>query len=266
MESSFRIEKGGSIAWLILNRPEKRNTMTWEFFSDLQENFASLDNDPGVRAVVIRAEGKMFTAGLDLGSAASLPGDNSASSREEMRRFILRLQDGISAVERCRKPVIAAVHGWCIGGGVDLLSACDIRLATADAMFSVREARIGIIADLGTLQRLPTIVGHGWSRELALTGRDFNAEEALKIGFVTHICSNQEELYRKANEIAGEIAALPPLAVQGTKDVLINGRDDGVCQGLRYVAQKNAAQIPNDDMIEAVAAFMEKRKPRFTGH
>jgi enoyl-CoA hydratase len=266
MESNLRVEKQGNIAWLILSRPEKRNTMNWEFFSDLRESFALLDAEPDVRAIVIRAEGKMFTAGLDLQGAASLSGDGSASSREEMRRFILRLQDGISAVERCRKPVLAAVHGWCIGGGVDLLSACDIRLATADAMFSVREARIGIIADLGTLQRLPTIIGHGWSRELALTGRDFTAEEALKMGFITHVCPNQEELYKKAGEIAEEIAALPPLAVQGTKDVLINARDEGVYEGLGYVAQKNAAQVPNDDMIEALAAFMEKRKPKFTGH
>lgn len=266
MENNFRMEREEGVARLILSRPEKRNTMGWDFFSDLQEAFALFDAEPEIRAVVIRAEGKMFTAGLDLQGAASLVGDGSASSREEMRRFILRLQDGISAVERCRKPVIAAVHGWCIGGGVDLLSACDVRLATADAMFSVREARIGIIADLGTLQRLPTIIGHGWSRELALTGRDFTAEEALKMGFVTHVCPNQEELYKKADEIAGEIAALPPLAVQGTKDVLINGRDEGVYHGLRYVAQKNAAQVPSDDMIEALAAFMEKRKPKFTGH
>ena len=266
MENNFRIEKEGNVAWLILSRPEKRNSMNWQFFADLQDNFRMLDDDPETRAVVIRAEGKMFTSGLDLEGATALLGDNSASSREEMRRFILRLQDGISAVERCRKPVIAAVHGWCIGGGVDLLTACDIRIATADAVFSVREAKIGIIADLGTLQRLPTIIGHGWSRELALTGRDFKAEEAQKIGFITHICRTQEDLYKKAAEIAGEIAAMPPLAVQGSKDVLINGRDNGVYEGLRYVAQKNAAQIPSDDMIEAIAAFMEKRKPTFTGH
>ncbi len=266
MENNFRIEREDGIAWLILNRPEQRNTMTWDFFSDLQENFTLFDADAKVRAVVIRAEGKMFTAGLDLQGAASLIGDNSASSREQMRKFILHLQDGISALERCRKPVIAAVHGWCIGGGVDLVTACDIRIATADARFSVRETRIGIIADLGTLQRLPTIIGHGWSRELALTGRDFSADEALKMGFITHICVDREELYKKAGEFAREIAALPPLAVQGTKDVLLNARDQGIYPGLKYVAQKNSALIPNDDMLEAIAAFMEKRTPRFTGH
>lgn len=266
MDQCFRVEKEGGIAWLILNRPETRNTMTWEFFSELQKNFEAFDEDPEVRAVVIRAEGKMFTAGLDLGVATSLLGDNSASSREKLRYQVLKLQDSFSAVERCRKPVIAAVHGWCIGGGVDLLSACDIRMASADAVFTIRETRIGIIADLGTLQRLPTIIGHGWSRELALTGRDFNAGEAKNIGFITHLCSDREALLAKASEIAAQIAALPPLAVQGTKDVLLNGRDSGVYDGLRYVAQKNSAQIPNDDMMEAVAAFMEKRAPRFTGH
>jgi enoyl-CoA hydratase len=265
MDRCFRVEKEGNIAWLILDRPEKNNTMTWEFFSELQDHFAAFDEDAETRAVVVRAEGKMFTAGLDLGVATALLGDNSASSREKLRKLVMKLQDSFSAIERFRKPVIAAVHGWCIGGGVDLLSACDIRLASADALFSIRETRIGIIADLGTLQRLPTIIGHGWSRELALTGRDFDAEEALSIGFVTHVCADREALIKKAGEIAGEIAALPPLAVQGTKDVLLNGRDSGVSDGLRYVAQKNAAQIPNDDMIEAVAAFMEKRTPRFTG-
>ena len=134
MESSFKIEKEGNVSWLILNRPEKRNSMTWEFFEELSELFGALDDDPEVRAVVIRAEGKMFTAGLDLVAAASLLGDGSASYREWLRKKILGLQEGMNAIERCRKPVIAAVHGHCIGGGVDLLSACDIRLAATVPM------------------------------------------------------------------------------------------------------------------------------------
>jgi len=265
MNSSFKIEKKANVAWLILNRPEQRNTMTWPFFTELAEHFAALDDDPEVRAVVIRAEGKMFTAGLDLVAAESLLGDGSASYREGLRKKILDLQEAFSAIERCRKPVIAAVHGHCIGGGVDLLSACDIRLAAKDAIFSIRETRIGIIADIGTLQRLPTIIGHGWCRELALTGRNFTAADALKMGFITHLCEDRESLYGEAKALADEIAGLPPLAVQGTKEVLLHGRDHGVYPGLHYVAQKNAAQIPNDDMIEAVAAFLEKRKPIFKG-
>lgn len=265
MESCFKIEKEGNVAWLILNRPEQLNTMTWPFFTEVGEHFAALDDDPEVRAVVIRAEGKMFTAGLDLVAAESLLGDGSAAYREGLRKKILELQEAFSAIERCRKPVIAAVHGHCIGGGVDLLSACDIRMASKEALFSVREIRVGIIADIGTLQRLPTIIGHGRCRELALTGRNFTAADALQMGFITHVCEDRESLYAEAKALAEEIAGLSPLAVQGTKEVLLHGRDHGVYPGLHYVAQKNAAQIPNEDMIEAVAAFLEKRKPVFKG-
>ena len=264
-DDSFKIEREGNVAWLILNRPEQRNTMTWPFFTEIAGRFAAFDDDPEVRAVVIRAEGKLFTAGLDLVAAESLLGDGSASYREGLRKKILELQEAFSAIERCRKPVIAAVHGHCIGGGVDLLSACDVRMASRDALFSIRETRIGIIADIGTLQRLPTIIGHGWCRELALTGRNFTAADALKMGFITHLCEDRESLYAEATALADEIAGLPPLAVQGTKETILHGRDSGVYPGLHYVAQKNAAQIPNDDMIEAVGAFLEKRKPIFKG-
>ncbi len=264
-DGSFKIEKEGNVAWLILNRPEKRNSMTWEFFAELAGMMRAFDGDPEVRAVVIRAEGKMFTAGLDLVAAGSLMGDGSAPYREGLRRKILDAQAAISAIERCRKPVIAAVHGWCVGGGVDLLCACDIRLAAKDALFSIRETRIGIIADLGTLQRLPHIIGQGWTNELALTGRDFDAGEALKMGLITRLCDDREALYREAKVLADEIAALPPLAVQGTKETIIQGRDSGVYPGLDAIAQKNAALIPNEDMMEAVAAFLEKRQPTFKG-
>jgi enoyl-CoA hydratase/carnithine racemase len=265
MESNFKIETEGQVARLILNRPEKRNSMTWDFFTELAERFQAFDADPEVRAVIVRAEGKMFTAGLDLVAAGSLLGDGSAAYRESLRIKIFTLQEGMNAIERCRKPVIAAVHGPCIGGGVDLLAACDIRLAARDAIFSIRETRLGIIADLGTLQRLPHLIGHGWTRELALTGRDFTAEEALKMGFITRLCEDREALLKEAAVLADQIANLPPLTVQGTKDVLIQGRDNGVYPGLAYAAQKNAALIPNDDMLEAIAAFLEKRKPTFKG-
>jgi enoyl-CoA hydratase/carnithine racemase len=265
MDRSFKIEKEGNVAWLILNRPEKRNSMTRELFAELAESMRAFDEDPEIRTVVLRAEGKVFTAGLDLVAAESLMGDGSAAYREGLRRKILDIQETISAIERCRKPVIAAVHGWCIGGGVDLLCACDIRMAARDALFSIRETRIGIIADLGTLQRLPHIIGHGWTNELALTGRDFTAEEALRMGFITRLCDDREALTREAKTLADEIAGLPPLAVQGTKEVLLHGRDHSVREGLDSIAQKNAALIPNKDMMEAVAAFLEKRQPAFKG-
>ncbi|MCK9230010.1 MAG: crotonase/enoyl-CoA hydratase family protein [Syntrophales bacterium] len=262
----FKIEKEGAIAWLTLNRPEKRNTMTIEFFDELPPIMNGFDEDPEVRVVVIKAEGKSFTAGLDLMAAQELLGDGSARWREWLQWKVLRMQEGMNSIERCRKPVIAALHGHCIGGGIDLCCACDIRYASKDALFSIRETRIGIIADMGTLQRVPYIIGHGWFRELALTGRDFSAEEALKMGFVTRVCDDREALYAAVRDLAEELAALPPLTVQGVKDVINYSRDNGVYPGLAYVAQKNSAAIPNEDMMEAITAMWEKRKPMFKGN
>lgn len=261
----FRIEKEGHVARLILARPEKRNCMTFDFFTGLTEHFGSLDADPEVRAVVVQAEGKTFCAGLDLVEGAAILGDGSAKQRGETRWKIRWLQDCISAVERCRKPVIAAVHGHCVGGGIDVTSACDIRLASRDAVFSIRETRIGIVADVGTLQRFPTIVGQGLFRELALTGRDFTAEEAYRIGYVNRLYEDREAVQKAAFALAEEIAANPPMTVQGVKEVILYNRDNGIYPGLDYVAQMNSAILPSKDLMEAVAAFFEKRAPRFTG-
>jgi enoyl-CoA hydratase/carnithine racemase len=169
-------------------------------------------------------------------------------------------------VEQIRKPVIAAIHGHCIGGGIDLICACDIRMASKDALFSIREARIGVIADVGTLQRMPLLIGYGRFMELALTGRDFTAEEALGMGLVTTLSENPEDLLAAAQKLAQELAELPPLTIQGIKDVVRYSRDNGVYPGLQYVAQKNSAELPSEDLMEAVGAFMEKRKPVFKGN
>jgi len=261
----FKVEHEDHIAWLILNRPDKRNVMGSAFFKELSDHLAQLDRDPAVRVVVIRAEGKSFTAGTDLNEAASLLSGEGADQRENTRIKILALQAGLTAIEKCRKPEIAAVHSHCIGGGIDLISACDIRIATQDAVFSIRETRMGIIADLGTLQRLPDIIGHGWFRELALTGRDFTAAEALRMGLLTRVCEDREALYAEAKTLASQIAGCPPLTVQGVKDVILYSRDHGIDAGLNYVAQKNTAALPSEDVVEAVTAFMEKRKPVFIG-
>ena len=262
---TIHLERDGHVAWLNLCRPERRNAMDMAFFKELADHFQCIDEDPAVRVVVIRAEGKSFTAGLDLKEAATMLIGNGVDDRERLRIRILELQESNNAIERCRKPVIAAVHGHCLGGGVDLLSACDMRLASADALFSIRETRIGMIADLGTLQRLPHIIGQGWFRELALTGRDFTADEALQMGFVTRVCENREALIEAAGDLAKEIAGLAPLTVQGVKEVINYSRDNGVYSGLTYVAQKNAAALPSEDLMEAVDAFMQKRDPVFHG-
>ncbi len=261
----FRVEREGHIAWLILDRPEKRNSMGLNFYDELGKHFKAFDEDPDVRVVVMRAEGKSFTSGTDLSELATFYGQKNAGQREDLRLTIRNAQEGMDWVERCRKPVIAAVHGHCLGGGVDLLSACDIRIASRDAVFSIREVRVAFIADVGTLQRLPHIIGHGWFRDLALTGRDFGAEEALKMGFITGIYEDREALVAGAKKLAEQIASYSPLAVQGTKDVFLYSRDKGIHAGLEYTAQKNAAVVPSEDMIEAAMAFMEKRAPVYKG-
>jgi enoyl-CoA hydratase/carnithine racemase len=235
------------------------------FFEQIAEWFDDFDRDPDVRVVIIKAEGKSFCAGTDLNEASALLSQNSADGRDRMCKKIMELQQSLTEIEQCRKPVIAAIHSHCIGAGLDLICACDIRLATQDAIFSIRETRMGIIADVGTLQRLPYIIGHGWFRELALTGRDFTATEALQIGLITRICEDQPALVREAEKLAAQIAACPPLTVQGAKEVINYSRDHGIEAGLQYVAQKNAAALPSEDLFEAIAAFMEKRAPVFKG-
>lgn len=264
-DTYFQLAKTDHIARLTLNRPDQRNAMDMGFFDSLKAHFQALDADPEVRVVVLDAAGKSFTAGLDLVAASGLLGNPGADGREALRLKVLELQAAMDAVENCRKPVIAAIHSHCIGGGVDLVSACDIRLAMANAVFSIRETRMAIIADLGTLQRLPHIIGQGWFRELALTGRDFGASEALQMGFVTRVLPDREALQSAAMELAAEIAALPPLTVQGVKEVANFSRDYGAVAGRQYVAQKNAAALISEDLMEAMGAFMERRTPVFRG-
>jgi enoyl-CoA hydratase len=188
-----------------------------------------------------------------------------ASRARGARAEVLRLQDSITAVARCPKPVVAAVHGFCIGGGVDLIAACDIRLASADAIFSVREAKMAIVADLGSLQRLPAIISAGHLAELAYTGKDIGADRAKEIGLVNEVSADAESVLKAARALAAEIAANSPVAVQGTKAVLAANEGRTVAEGLDYVATWNAGMLASDDLVEAVTAFMQKRKPKFTG-
>lgn len=264
-EQTVRTETEGPIGWVVLNRPKRRNALSLEMFHALRDALRQLDADPEVRAVVLRGEGKGFCAGIDLSALDALLDGGGADGRERLRRKILELQECISAPETISKPVVAAAHGTCFGAGVDLLCACDIRIASVDAVFGVRETKVAIVADVGTLQRLPTIIGHGWFRELALTGRDFGAEEALRLGFVTRVCADEAALLAEARALAAEIAANSPLAVRGVKDVSVYSRDHGVQAGLRYVAQESASLLSCDDLREALTAMREGRAPRYEG-
>jgi enoyl-CoA hydratase/carnithine racemase len=264
--NTILIEKDEHVAWLAINRPSQMNAMSMAMIKGLRDAIRELESDDDVRVIVLRAEGDCFSVGLDLKEAArELIPDDSVSGREQLRNKILDLQNCVSVFERCCKPVIAAVHGLCYGAGVDFISACDIRVGTLDAVFAIKETKVAIIADMGSLQRMPNIVGEGWARELALTGRDFTAKEALQMGFITHAYADRDTLYAKANELAREIAANSPLAVEGTKEVLNYTRDHGVSAGLEYVAQKNAVALYCEDLKEVMQAFVEKRKPVFRG-
>ena len=269
------IELDGHVATLWLDRPEKRNAMGPAFWDDLPVALAALGGDRSVRAVVIAARGPHFSVGLDLvamagigGAAAAVDGSgpSMAARARQARAEIARLQASVTAVADCPVPVIAAVHGWCIGGGVDLIAACDIRMASADARFSVREAKIAIVADVGSLQRLPAIIGKGHVAELAFTGKDITAARAADIGLVNHVSADAGAVLAESRAMAAEIATNSPLAVQGTKAVLTACEDRSVAQGLEYVATWNAAFLASDDLAEAMAAFVEKRPATFTGN
>jgi enoyl-CoA hydratase len=277
----LRIEhdQAEAVATLWLDRAEARNAMGVDLWRDLPRAMAVLSADTSVRVVVVAAQGPHFSVGLDLkamgstlagGDSGSSSGSSSAPASmaaraRSSRAEVLRLQDAITAVARCPKPVIAAVHGYCIGGGVDLIAACDIRLASSDAVFSVREAKVAIVADLGSLQRLPAIINAGHLAELAYTGKDISAERAKEIGLVNDVAADVEGVHKAARALAAEIAANSPIAVQGTKAVLAANEGRTVAEGLDYVATWNAGMLASDDLIEAMTAFMEKRPPKFTG-
>ncbi|GJN16885.1 hypothetical protein PR202_gb03910 [Eleusine coracana subsp. coracana] len=213
--------------------------------------------------------GPHFCAGIELGALGN-PLDTSskvadpAAAAEGLRRAILDLQAAPTAIERCRKPVIAAVHGACVGGGVEIVAACDIRYCSKDATFVLKEVDMAIVADLGALQRLPRIIGYGNTAELVLTGRTITAVEAKEMGLVSRVFNSKQELDAGVAKIAKEIAEKSALAVMGTKAVLLRSRDVTVQQGLEHVATWNAAMLRSNDLKEAVTAFVEKRKPVFS--
>ncbi|MBB5857934.1 crotonase/enoyl-CoA hydratase family protein [Amycolatopsis umgeniensis] len=267
---SLEVEIDGHVAEVTLLGPSKGNAMGPDFWRELPIVFRALDADPQVRAVVLTGSGKHFSYGLDLPAmmpswGEMLGGDALAGPRTKFLDEVKTLQASVSSIAECRKPVIAAISGWCIGGGVDVVAAADIRLASADAKFSVREVKVAIVADLGSLQRLAPIIGEGHLRELALTGKDVDAARAEKIGLVNDVYADQETLLAEARKLAGEIATNPPLVVQGTKNVLSANTERQVADGLRYVSAWNAAFLPSKDLGEAVQAFLERRAPEFKG-
>ncbi len=266
----YKVEKKDSLAWVFLNRPEKKNAMGPDAWKEIIPIFAALDADEETRAVIIAGEGRDFSAGIDLvGMAPLIPAlaewDRSARGTAQIYKAIFPLQESMNAVEKCTKPVICAFHGYCIGAALDLGAACDIRLASEDALISLREAALAFIADVGVLQRLPHIVGQGITREMAYTARFMDAKRAREVNLVNEIYPDKESLLRGAEELALEIAAQAPLAVQGVKEVLNYCRGKSIADGLEYVAARSAMIVPSEDLAEALASFAEKRSPEYGG-
>ena len=266
------------VAHVRLNRPEALNTMILAFWHDMVAAFDAIDHDASVRAVVISSTGRHFTAGLDLGVMQSFADSEGDAGRrgERLRRSVLDMQESFSVIDRCRVPVIAAVQGACIGGGVDLVSACDIRLCSAEAYFRIQEINIGITADVGTLQRLPHLIPAGLVRELAYTGRKLPAAEAQSVGLVNSVHADHEALLAAALEMAAEIASKSPLAIAGTKEMLNYARDHSIADGLNHIATWQAAMIQTDDVARQMKAnaakaqaefddFLDTRKPATKG-
>lgn len=268
--SVFRVEQDGHVATLFLANPSRRNAMGPAFFEELPKVVAQLDADEAVRAVVVAADGPQFSTGLDLVQMAPALGSalldgGLAKERLELLRLVGRLRAGFDAIAASNKPFIAAIHGLCIGGGLDLVAACDVRLAAKSARFGIRETKIAIVADMGSLQRLQAVVPRGHLREMALTGKDISSERALRIGLVNDLFESEVDVLQAAREVAREAAGNAPLVVQGTKAVLRVTEEQGERAGLEYVALWNAAHLASNDLKEAMSAFIEKREPRFTG-
>ena len=260
----YRVD--GAIARVTLNRPAELNTMNKAFWSELIEVFAAIDGEAGVRAVIIASTGKHFTAGLDLNMAASAGGGKPVDlgrAREHFRREVKQMQETFNVVDRCRVPVIAVVQGGCIGGGVDFVTACDIRLCTENAFFTIQEVNIAIVADVGTLQRIPYLLPQGLVRELAFTGRRFPAAEARQYGFVNNVLPDHEAALAAAEAMALEIAAKSPLVITGIKQVLNEGRSQTIEQGLEYVALWNAGMLQGEDVPNAVKAQIARQQAVF---
>ncbi len=256
----------GGVAEVTLSRGAKLNTMTSAFWADIEAVFRQLDDNPQVRAVVLSSTGKHFTAGMDLaffGQIAPDPKVDPGRQREQVRRFVLRLQDCFNVIENLRVPVLAAIQGGCIGGGIDMIATCDMRYCTADAFFVIQETNIGMTADLGTLQRLPHILPSGVMRELAFTGRRMMADEALAQGLVNQVFDSHDDMLESVRGIAAEIATKSPLAISGIKEMINHARDHSVREGLEYVAAWQSGVVITGDIMEAAQARATKRDPKF---
>ncbi|KAH8599367.1 ClpP/crotonase-like domain-containing protein [Bisporella sp. PMI_857] len=259
------------VAHVQINRPAKYNAFFEAMWLELKTIFDTLSTNPDVRAIVLSGAGaKAFTAGLDVEKASQGPvgpGKNITDPARQavtIKRHIAEFQECISSVEKCEKPVICAMHGFTFGLGLDISTCADVRFCAADTKFSVKEVDIGIAADIGTLTRLPKVVGSfSWVKEVTLTARVFGAEEAYRVGFVSEVHETKEKTVEAALKFGELLATKSPMAVQGTKELLNHARDHTVADSLRYTGVWNSAAIQTSDVERAIFSGLKRTKPRF---
>lgn len=264
---TFLVDVTDNVAHVRFNRPDKANAMNQIAWQELKAIFESLDEQEDVRVIILSGEGKHFCAGIDLTVLMSIHQmvDHSCEGRkrEKLRKIILDLQSTINAIEKCSKPVLAAIHNGCIGGAVDIIAACDMRYATKTAYFCVKEIEMGMVADLGTLQRLPKIIPYGIACEMAYTGRKVSAVEAQQFYLVNQVFDDQKVLLEEVTKIAQNIAKHSPLSIRGTKHILQHARDNKLHDSLEYMATWNAGMLLSKDLMEAFESKMSQRPPKY---
>ena len=260
----FDVSIDNKVAHIVLSRPEKRNAMNAAFWADLPSIIRDIDDNSKARVIVISSTGPVFSAGIDLGMLAGVATDPSRPEYgAEFYNTVRRLQDSFTALEQCRVPVIAAIQGGCIGGGVDMITACDIRLGTKDSYICIQEINVGMTADVGTFPRILNNLPEGIVRELAYTGRKMHAEELHAHGFYNHVYDTQDEMVDAAFEMAREIASKPPLAVYGCKRIISYSRDHSTADALDQIGVWNMSMLVPAEMMEAMQAAREKRPGNF---
>jgi enoyl-CoA hydratase len=266
---SVRIDATNApVAELTLLGPGRGNAMGPDFWRELPAAVAAIDAAAEVRALIVRGSGEHFSYGLDLPAMAMEIGpllNDAARGRVEIPALAERMHRGFAALAASRLPVVAAVDGWCIGAGVEMIAACDLRIATKSAKFALREVKVGIVADLGGLSRLPHLIGEAWTRELALTGDDIDAETALRIGLVTHVVDDAAALAQEAQRLAARLAANPPLVMAGIKRTMNARIEAEIARTNRDAAIQNGLLMQSEDFAEAMRAFMERREPVYKG-
>ena len=262
---NIKIKIENNVAIMSLARNEHINALSVEFAYEITGAVKSLMADDSVRVIILNSDARIFCAGLDLKAMTAGGVDGTPKTTIAFPQTFEPLLECCNIMEKCPKPIIAAVHGKCVGGGLDIISACDIRMCTEDATFSLREVAIGIAADMGVLQRLPLIIGQGFTREMAYTAKFFTAREVERMGLMNHVYPDKDTMMREAKKLALEIASMPPLAVQNTKDIMNFSRNLTIHEGMMYAIHKNMVLFFTADTREALTAFMEKRKPVFKG-